>query len=568
MKQFLDNLDTCVIILDKKLNPVLCNKRLLNKLEINNEDILTLKISVDGKEDKAEINKILKNNEKIKNQKLAVRLITGKKTIELESKIVEDTFLDEDVIIIFSDNVNVINFNENIENTTIENSIKKEINETAKCIERLNKLLDNLEKDQDITKLIKVQDLKKGIEVMLGEIYKSKLIKKDFELLLGISVDLVGSMAINGQIKTSTIAWSKCLGWDEKELLNFNILDIIHEKDKDSFMNILISSDEEVKTVENKIKCKNNTYKCFRWRIKLIKERETFTFTIRDITKDVEEQEKRKQLEDAVALESIKNEFFANMSHEFKTPLNIILGTMQLLTKNYSNNNIVCNNNFDLEKYLKLIKQNSYRLLRLVNNLIDMTRIDNGYYEVRLGNHDIVKIVEDITLSVAQYIEGNGINLIFDTNYEEYIVACDPEKIERILLNLLSNSIKYTKQGGYIHVNLNIDKHNINISVKDNGEGIVEEKLPIIFNRFVQGNHILARPCEGSGIGLSLVKSLVEMHDGNIDVKSKVGLGTEFQFHIPNKKIDSDKYKSIIDASTEGNKIEKCNIEFSDIYGV
>lgn len=568
MKQFLDNLDTCVIILDKQLDPVLCNEKLLNKLEINSEDILDIKIVIDGKEDKNIISEIIEKIKKIKKLKLSVRLITLKKTIELESKIVEDTFLDKDVIVIFSDNVKVINFNENVENTTIEKSIKKEIDKTAKCIERLNKLLDNLEKGQDVSKFIKVQDLKKDIEIMLGEIYKSKLIKKDFELLLGISVDLVGSMAINGQIKTSTVAWSKCLGWSEKELLNFNILDLIHEKDKDNFMNILISSDEEVKTVENMIRCKNNTYKCFRWSIKLIKERETFAFTIRDITKDVEEQEKRKQLEEAVALESIKNEFFANMSHEFKTPLNIILGTMQLITKNYSDNNIVCNNNFDLDKYLKLIKQNSYRLLRLVNNLIDMTRIDNGYYEIKLTNHDIVKVVEDITLSVAQYIEGNGINLVFDTNYEEYIVACDPEKIERILLNLLSNSIKYTKQGGYIYVNLNIDKHNINISVKDNGEGIVEEKLPIIFNRFVQGNHILARPCEGSGIGLSLVKSLVEMHNGNINVESKVGVGTEFKFDIPNKKIDGNECKNIIASTTESNKIEKCNIEFSDIYGV
>jgi len=197
-----------------------------------------------------------------------------------------------------------------------------------------------------------------------------------------------------------------------------------------------------------------------------------------------------------------------------------------------------------------------------------MTRIDNGYYELKLGNHDIVNVVEEITLSVAQYTEGKGIELIFDTNCEEHIIACDPEKIERILLNLLSNSIKYTKENGSIRVNLDVNEDNINVSVKDDGEGISKSKLPIIFDRFVQGDSTLTRTCEGSGIGLSLVKSLVEMHDGKINVNSEEGIGTNFEFYLPNKTTTYPEDKLNRSYISENNRIEMCNIEFSDIYGM
>ena len=121
--------------------------------------------------------------------------------------------------------------------------------------------------------------------------------------------------------------------------------------------------------------------------------------------------EKTKELEKAVEIESIRNEFFANISHEFKTPLNIILTTMQLIVQNIYAGKIAADESVDLAKYTKAIKQNSYRLLRLVNNLIDMTKIDAGYYEIVLGNYNIISIVEDITLSVSSYMEEKGLRV-------------------------------------------------------------------------------------------------------------------------------------------------------------
>lgn len=277
-------------------------------------------------------------------------------------------------------------------------------------------------------------------------------------------------------------------------------------------------------------------------------------------------EEKRRKLEDDIKIESFKNEFFASVSHEFKTPLNIILGSVQLIDRNMELDELSNEFSQKYKKYIDTIRQNSYRLLRLVNNLIDITRIEGGFYQLQLGNYDIVSTVENITLSVAQYIENKGIDLIFDTNCEEKIIACDPDKIERIILNLMSNAIKYTKENGKICVNLNIDENKACISIEDSGIGISKDKLDLIFERYKQVDNALTRKSGGSGIGLSLVKSLVELHGGSIYVTSKEGIGTKFTFELPIKLVDSDYIDQSLDNNYEAIQIEKCSIEFSDIY--
>lgn len=265
--------------------------------------------------------------------------------------------------------------------------------------------------------------------------------------------------------------------------------------------------------------------------------------------------------------EEMRNEFFGNISHEFKTPLNLILGTIQLIEKNVAKGNINSVNGTDLNRHTKCIKQNSYRLLRLANNIIDMTRIETGYYQLQLGNHNIINIIEEITLSVSSYMETKGINLVFDTDCEELTVACDPDKIERIVLNLLSNSIKYTDNGGEINVLINTFPSKVRVSIRDNGSGISQEKLPHIFERYVQDDRKYRVKSEGSGIGLSLVKSLVNMHDGDIYVNSELGEGSEFTFEIPIRVIQENSIEKF-DLDNEHLRIEKCNVEFSDVYSM
>lgn len=267
--------------------------------------------------------------------------------------------------------------------------------------------------------------------------------------------------------------------------------------------------------------------------------------------------------------DTMKNEFFANVSHELRTPLNIILASVQLLSSmekaeegNQSPEKV--------EKIAEMIKQNSYRLLRLVNNLIDSSKISASFYDVHMKNHNIVNVVEDISLSVASYIEDKGIEFLFDTEIEERVMICDADMIERIMLNLLSNAVKFTSQGGSILVSMREENENVIISVRDSGIGMNEEEQKEIFERFRQVDKSLTRRREGSGIGLSLVKSLVEMHKGTVSVKSEPGKGTEFIVVLPviasSDEVDDDYLEKQIYNDKVQNDIEKIKIEFSDIY--
>lgn len=178
-----------------------------------------------------------------------------------------------------------------------------------------------------------------------------------------------------------------------------------------------------------------------------------------------------KEAEDA---NDIKSQFLANVSHELKTPINVIVSALQMtniIAKDIETLDI----KNKLHKYNGMMKQNSYRLIRLINNLIDITKIDSGFINMTKKNIDIVQVVVDITLSVASFVESKRIELIFDTDVEEKITSCDPNKIETIIFNLLSNAIKFTNSDGKITVNMYDKEEYIIISVRDTGIGIAEE---------------------------------------------------------------------------------------------
>lgn len=263
-------------------------------------------------------------------------------------------------------------------------------------------------------------------------------------------------------------------------------------------------------------------------------------------------------------IEKAKSQFFANLSHEIKTPINIIYSCIQLLDINKKNGEKSLSDAYN--KYEHTLKQNCYRLLRLVNNLVDMTKIDSGYMKLIFINCEIVSLVEDITLSIVPYVESKNINIVFDTYIEELKIRCDPESMERVILNLLSNAIKFTDNNGNISVFIEADEKYVFIRVKDDGIGISEDIREEIFNRFVQEDKSFNRKKEGSGIGLALVKSLVELHDGEVYLE-KVSKGSEFVVKLPNIKIDEelDVYNKVMDAESKP-LVQKINIEFSDIY--
>ena len=394
---------------------------------------------------------------------------------------------------------------------------------------------------------------------------KRKESEEELSLYLDVSVDLKATLNIHGCIIKANDSWEKVLGWSKAEIKAMHYSDLIHPDDI-SILEFLYDPNyivEEIKYLTIRLLCKDNTYKWIELSLKYVKDKNVFMSTGIDVTSRKEVEVEKKKLEEAIHLESIRNEFFGNISHEFKTPLNIILGIVQLIDKNIELDNITKEN---LIRHVDIMKQNSYRLLRLVNNLIDISRIDIGYYNLKPSNYNIVKVIEDITLSIAEYVKHKKINLIFNTDVEEITLACDPDKIERVMLNLLSNAIKYTDDNGDIYVSLNKVNEDVVVSVKDSGVGIPNDKLELIFDRFGQANDILSRRCEGSGIGLSIVKSIVEMHGGKIEVFSEIGKGSEFVFNIPIKILEEENV--ILTCDNKDYHVEKCNIEFSDIYSI
>ncbi|MHB1394073.1 MAG: PAS domain-containing sensor histidine kinase [Clostridia bacterium] len=275
--------------------------------------------------------------------------------------------------------------------------------------------------------------------------------------------------------------------------------------------------------------------------------------------------EKKLFIDKIVEYDKMKTEFFANISHELRTPLNVILGSVQLIEM-YSKSNTYIECQTKVIRNIAIMRQNCYRLLRLVNNLIDVTKIDACSFEIHLKNCNIVSIVEEITLSVSEYVENKGINLVFDTDIEEKIIACDAEKIERIMLNLLSNAVKFTPKGGNIYVSVYDKCDSLCIQVSDSGIGIPQDKQKEIFRRFCQISNILSRPHEGSGIGLNLVKSLVEMHGGTICVESEFEKDTVFTINLPVKTVSEEEY--LCTPLEKHDHVERIQIEFSDVYSV
>ena len=358
-------------------------------------------------------------------------------------------------------------------------------------------------------------------------------------------------------------AFEKLYGLNCKELYKEKSmivkLDRIHPEDRYKFSNIdfedffmesarIVRADNEVRNVlfrANSIKNENGES------IRRI-------IVINDITDTIEK---------SAEMEKLRMEFFANISHEFKTPVNLIYSVLQLLELKLKNN--IGEDGESYINYIEMAKKNIFRLLKLINNLIDSTKLETGFFNVNIKNHDIVSCVEDITMSICDFAEKNKISITFDTEEEEKVIAFDLNHLERILLNILSNSIKFNRENGNIDVNLSFDERYVNISIKDTGIGIPKDKMGLLFDRFKKINNRLTKINEGSGIGLFIANELVKINGGEMIVNSELGEGTEFIIKLPIKKNETEALDEIALTSCEReNKEELYKVELSDIYSL
>jgi len=241
------------------------------------------------------------------------------------------------------------------------------------------------------------------------------------------------------------------------------------------------------------------------------------------------------QAEHLADVDRLKSRFFANISHEFRTPLTLILGPIQKW-RNRAHEEAE-------EKDLGMAERNAHRLLRLINQLLDLSKLEAGAMKLRASRMNIIPIVKGIAYSFESSAGIRGVALNVHVEHKEIAVYCDRDMVEKILSNLLSNAFKFTPAGGAVKVEVSeLTLHPpllikvgefVEISVADTGVGIPPEQLDKVFDRFYQVDTSQTREHEGSGLGLALVKELVELHHGTIQVQSEVGQGTTFTVRLP-----------------------------------
>lgn len=247
-------------------------------------------------------------------------------------------------------------------------------------------------------------------------------------------------------------------------------------------------------------------------------------------TKELEEQMiKNEELyNNNIKIEENKNKYLVNLSHELRTPLNVISSTNQLLLELSKKDNIKSDK---LAYYIDISERNCNRLLNLVNNILDNTKLQSKMYTLNLKEVDIIYLVEETSLTLIDYIKSKSIELIIDPEVEEKVILCDDYEIERCIVNLVSNAAKFTPEGGNITITIKDLDDKVMISVLDTGVGIEEKYHKTIFDRFNQVDNDESKG--GSGLGLSITSKIVELHKGEIYVESKVGEGSNFVIILP-----------------------------------
>lgn len=356
-------------------------------------------------------------------------------------------------------------------------------------------------------------------------------------------------------------AFEKIYGINPKEIYerkSFLIAEeYIHPEDRDLFKNIdfnepldkiarIIRKDNEVRWVW----FRSNPFKDVKGKIlrRIV--------IINDITNKINKEKE---------LDKLRREFFANLSHEFNTPINLILSALKVLELSIYNEQI--ENKSKFLNYIESCNQNIFRMIKLTNNLIDSMKIEEKLFRYNPANLEIVSFVEELCFRVGKFANEKSIEIIFDTEFEEKLVYFDPEHLERIILNILSNAIKFNKENGKIDVFITSKDGMIEIKVNDTGIGISKDNLNNVFNRFKFINNRMTKISEGCGIGLYIAKALSKMHNGDLIINSELGVGTEAIIKLPDI-IDDNKSKlnKVGSENIDYSQLDRMKIEFSDIY--
>lgn len=261
----------------------------------------------------------------------------------------------------------------------------------------------------------------------------------------------------------------------------------------------------------------------------------------------VEQEKEHFELEKAKEVDQLKSRFFANISHEFRTPITLVLGPLKDIQKQLTNP--------EQKTLIGSVIRNGQRLQRLINQLLDLSKVEADKMKLNASYADLVQLLREIASSYESVAREKNIRYFFYPEVQELMMYINEEKTEKVIHNLLSNAFKFTKDGGEIILNLKINEKNAVIAVSDSGIGIPDDQLDKVFDRFHQVDNSQTRGYEGSGLGLALAKELVELHHGKISVTSKVDKGSTFTVVLPLGKDHLRKDEIIDNESVEKTEV-------------
>jgi signal transduction histidine kinase len=257
----------------------------------------------------------------------------------------------------------------------------------------------------------------------------------------------------------------------------------------------------------------------------------------------------------------LQEDFLLNISHDLRSPINVMLSILQCAECNFDNQNLKIDEK--RKEFSRIIRRNNLKMLKLIDNLMDASKLEKKHYKLEKQTIDIISLIENTATSIEKYAELKQINIIFDTNVEECVCGVDPQAIDRIVMNLLSNALKFSPKESEILISVVVQEQKIKIYVKDQGTGIPEDEQESIFNRFIQAKQNKNKEQSGSGIGLDLVNYLSKAHGGKVELFSKVGHGAQFIVTLPLILLKNEERNYKLESRS---KVEQLEVEFSDIY--
>lgn len=384
-----------------------------------------------------------------------------------------------------------------------------------------------------------------GEEVVSQIIARKKNIeRKKLDRLFQLSIDMIGIIDNNGKYTSINPAFERVLGRSTEEIIGHSFYDWVHKDDlkiTEKQVRKLDGSESKVE-FDNRVQVKSGDYLNLNWTLTFDDENEEFYCIARDVTTHVStfNQLKQANLESQRAAQ-VKDEFLANMSHEIRTPLNAIIGFNDLLTSSDLNS--------EQREYVEIVSTASQNLMVIINDVLDTSKLESGMIQLEDRMMSLRDVVNYLNKLQKQKAKSKNIALIteVDERIPPYVLG-DRPRIIQILVNLMGNAIKFTKHG-WVKLQLDLvskkkDVVDIKFTVSDTGVGIDPDKLDIIFERFVQAETSTSRNFGGTGLGLNIVKMLVNLHGGKLSVESQKGEGTSFSFVISMEVADEESQSS------------------------